>query len=219
MFVRTAHRCLFHTTKQNVGRILLEILLKLYLLFQILQLKARVAEEVSRMVHQAPMQLCLLGNTLAKDAHFLDICRGFQVEKSLRPSACNCWCFWWKFLLRCQCWAARMGRDLLGREGGSPQYLSTSISLVSCWAVKIRKLCCQFVKLSHDISDALYSLFFLLMPGDLFDELVSLGAHLLGPPAILGLRARGEQLIVKRSPVFCLQVREIMKRKLKQKFL
>lgn len=92
MFVRTTHRCLFQSSKQSVGGILLEILLKLYLLFQILRLKARMAEEVSRMVHKAPMQLCVLGKTLAEDANFIDICRGFQVEKSLRPSACYCCC-------------------------------------------------------------------------------------------------------------------------------
>ena len=92
IFVRTGHKCLFQSSKQSVGRILLEILLKSYLLFQILQLKARMAEEVRRMVHPAPMQLCVLGKTLAEDTNFLDICRGFQVEKSLRPSACYCWC-------------------------------------------------------------------------------------------------------------------------------
>lgn len=43
--------------------------------------------------------------------------------------------------------------------------------------------------------------------GELFDRLVGAGAHILGPPAIKGLRARGEPLLVKRSPVFCLQVR------------
>ena len=59
------------------------------------------------------------------------------------------------------------------------------------------------VIVSHGISDTVFE----KLPGELFEELVSLGAHLLGPPAILGLRARGEQLIVKKSPVFCLQVR------------
>ena len=40
-----------------------------------------MAEEVSsRMVHQAPMQLCVLGKSLASDANFLEICRGFQVK-------------------------------------------------------------------------------------------------------------------------------------------
>ena len=79
----------------------------------------------------------------------------------------------------------------MGREEGSQQYLYMSISLVSCWAVKMLNI---------------YYLLRKKLPGDLFEELVSLGAHLLGPPAILGLRARGEQLLVKKSPVFCLQV-------------
>ena len=55
-----------------------EIFSRLYLLFQILRLKARMDEEVSRMVQQ--MQLCVLGKDLAEDDNFLDICRGFQVE-------------------------------------------------------------------------------------------------------------------------------------------
>ena len=102
-----------------------------------------------------------------------------------------------------------MGQELLGREGGSPQYLSMSISLVSCWALKIKKAMLSMTY-CHFLAQRMTCFIFIvcfLMPGDLFDELVSLGAHLLGPPAILGLRARGEQLIVKRSPVFCLQVR------------
>ena len=48
------------------------------------------------------------------------------------------------------------------------------------------------------------------LPGDIFDKLVRLGAYLVGPPAILEMRARGEQIwvkIVKRSPLFSLQVR------------
>ena len=55
-----------------------EIFSRLYLLFQILRLKARMDEEVSRVAQQ--MQLCVLGKDLAEDANFLDICRGFQVE-------------------------------------------------------------------------------------------------------------------------------------------
>ena len=39
---------------------------------------------------------------------------------------------------------------------------------------------------------------------------MGVGAHILGPPAIKGLRARGEPLLVKRSPVFCLQVRHLI---------
>ena len=47
------------------------------------------------------------------------------------------------------------------------------------------------------------------LPGDIFDQLVSLGAYLVGPPAILEMGARGEKLwvkIIKRSPLFSLQV-------------
>ena len=91
-----------------------------------------------------------------------------------------------------------MGRDWLGRKRRSPQYLSIRISRVSCWAVKIDK-----GKLfSHGVSDVSSQ----KLPGHIFDKLVSLGAHLVGPPAIRALRARGEKLFVKRSPVFCLQV-------------
>ena len=49
-------------------------------LFQILQLKARMAEDAGRMLEQETMQLCVLGKTLAEDADFLDICRGFKVS-------------------------------------------------------------------------------------------------------------------------------------------
>ena len=46
--------------------------------FQIWQAKARM-DEVSGIADQLPLQLCILGDTLAKDANFLNICRGFQV--------------------------------------------------------------------------------------------------------------------------------------------
>ena len=61
-----------------VGKLAIrEILSRLYLLFQILQLKARMAEkEVTRRKEQ----ICVLGNTLAEDVDFLDICRGFEVK-------------------------------------------------------------------------------------------------------------------------------------------
>ena len=48
------------------------------------------------------------------------------------------------------------------------------------------------------------------LPGDIFDKLVRLGAYLVGPPAILEMRARGDKIwvkIIKRSPLFSLQVR------------
>ena len=48
------------------------------------------------------------------------------------------------------------------------------------------------------------------LPGDIFDKLVRLGAYLVGPPAILEMRARGDKIwvkIVKRSPLFSLQVK------------
>ena len=60
--------------------------------------------------------------------------------------------------------------------------------------------------------EKLFSASFCVLPslivssGELFDHLVGVGSHILGPPAIRGLRARGEPLLVKRSPVFCLQV-------------
>ena len=71
-------------TNQNIQplvaiMIFWEILSRLFLLFQILQLKARMAEEASRMLEQETMQLCVLGKTLAEDADFLDTCRGFKV--------------------------------------------------------------------------------------------------------------------------------------------
>ena len=41
-------------------------------------------DEVSGIVDQLPLQLCVLGDTLASDAVFLNICRGFQVlQKSM----------------------------------------------------------------------------------------------------------------------------------------
>ena len=38
-------------------------------------------DEVSGIADQLPLQLCVLGDSLAKDAVFLNICRGFQVAK------------------------------------------------------------------------------------------------------------------------------------------
>ena len=69
----------FHFVYKNqngVGRIKSHIII---LLFQILQLKVRMAEEASRMVEQETIQLCVLGKALAEDTNFLDICRGFGV--------------------------------------------------------------------------------------------------------------------------------------------
>ena len=36
-------------------------------------------DEVSGIADQLPLQLCVLGDALARDAVFLNICRGFQV--------------------------------------------------------------------------------------------------------------------------------------------
>lgn len=36
-------------------------------------------DEVSGIVDQLPLQLCVLGSNLVKDAQFLNICRQFQV--------------------------------------------------------------------------------------------------------------------------------------------
>ena len=40
-------------------------------------------DEVSGIADQLPLQLCVLGDSLAKDANFLAICKAFQVGKSL----------------------------------------------------------------------------------------------------------------------------------------
>lgn len=40
--------------------------------------------------------------------------------------------------------------------------------------------------------------------GSVFEALAGRGRHLLGPPALRDLAARGEPLLVKRCPVFCL---------------
>ena len=59
----------------------------MFLLFQILQIKARMAEEARRMVEQETIQLCVLGKALAEDADFLDICRGFKVFSPFFPAS------------------------------------------------------------------------------------------------------------------------------------
>lgn len=40
-------------------------------------------DEVSGIADQLPLQLCVLGDSLAKDASFLNICKDFQVRKLL----------------------------------------------------------------------------------------------------------------------------------------
>ena len=40
-------------------------------------------DEVSGIADQLPLQLCVLGDSLAKDANFLNICKAFQVRKPL----------------------------------------------------------------------------------------------------------------------------------------
>ena len=46
--------------------------------FQKWEKKLRM-DEVSGIVDQLPLQLCVLGSNLIKDAQFLNICRQFQV--------------------------------------------------------------------------------------------------------------------------------------------
>ena len=46
--------------------------------FQKWEKKLRM-DEVSGIVDQLPLQLCVLGSNLVKDAQFLNICRQFQV--------------------------------------------------------------------------------------------------------------------------------------------
>ena len=97
-----------------------------------------------------------------------------------------------------------MGKDSLGGKLGFGQFLSMKTFRVSFWQlvfvlqiVERNYFSASFcVLFSHDIVSS----------GELFDHLVGVGSHILGPPAIRGLRARGEPLLVKRSPVFCLQV-------------
>ena len=38
-------------------------------------------DEVSGIADQLPLQLCVLGDSLAKDANYLNICKAFQVGK------------------------------------------------------------------------------------------------------------------------------------------
>ena len=40
-------------------------------------------DEVSGIADQLPLQLCVLGDSLAKDANFLTICKAFQVGEVL----------------------------------------------------------------------------------------------------------------------------------------
>ena len=97
------------------------------------------------------------------------------------------------------------GEGFIGRETGvrtvfvhenfSGEFLAAHVCATNCREKLFFRLFLRSF-LSHDIVSS----------GELFDHLVGVGSHILGPPAIRGLRARGEPLLVKRSPVFCLQV-------------
>jgi hypothetical protein len=104
-------------------------------------------DELSGITEQLPLQLCLVGEPLAGDHHFLGLCAGFQVP--VRTSG--------------------DGAEWIEDGGG------------------VRTI---FVLDTFD--------------GPVFERLQALRKHILGAAAVRDLAARGEPLLVKLSPVFCL---------------
>ena len=71
-------------------------------------------DEVSGIADQLPLQLCVLGDSLAEDANFLNICKTFQVRK-IKFSVCSTTTI---FIWQVPLVTSQNGEEFIGKESG-----------------------------------------------------------------------------------------------------